>query len=372
MIGEIQLVQYIDESAYKNICEKLSEYETDSHPHSHTFTLNEKGIKRFELFETNLKNKIHTYIVQSVLDYQKFDCKYNEFPILLYQRYYELFGDEIMSDFPDYENIACDYMELFGTAEVRNVDTLFKKLLEKNCKPEQLDRSRWNEVEPTYSKVKFCMAKEDKKNVSYLMCIHGRMLKSRVKEKGLHLYNGVLPSVLINENMVYDITAWQLHIYGLDKNLYKPSDITIDLAGDNLQAVNEFISLAEHRNLKPEIKYNSLNREWKCVFSTVKPNHSILTLDTSRDLLKIKSCLFNIDEYYNEFDNVSENIKNQIINNGWNCGNCHDSCRGGVSAKSLGVADLKCIGGAFTFENLTLSDWRQVIDLTERELEYRK
>lgn len=372
MIGEIQLVQYINESVYNTICEKLSTYNAEHHTHSHTFTVNNNGIKRFEMFEVDIKKPVHTYIIQSVLDFIGFNCDYANFETVLYQRYAELFGDEVMENFPKYDEISCDYMELFGTVEVRNVDTLFKKLLEKKCIPAQLDRNRWNEVESTHSKVKFCMAKDDKTHISYVMCLHGKMLKSRINDKSFHINNGVKPSVLINAEMINDISVWQLHNYGLDKNLFTPNNIVVDMSGDILQVAEELITLATQLNLKVEIKYNPSQRTWKCVYSNAKPNYTLLTMETGREFLKIKACLFNIDEYYNEFDNVSNNIIDQIKSNGWDCNNCHDSCRGGVSVTALGIAEKKCIGGAFTFENLTLDEWRQIIKMIEREWNYRK
>lgn len=372
MIGEIQFVQYINESAYNTIYERLKQYETDHHPHCCTLTLNNNGIKRFEMFELDIKKPVHTYVIQSVIDYSGFNCDYESFPNVLYQRYTELFGDTVMADFPSYDEIICDYMELYGTAEVRSVDTLFKKLLIKKCISAQLDRSIWNEVESSHSKVKFCMEKIDKRHVAYHMCLHGRMLKSRIKDRAFHKPNGVIPSVIINPTMINDIIAWQLHIYELDKNLYKPDDIVDDLSGDTLQAANELINLAERLNLKAEIKYNPSNRSWKCLFTNAKPKYALLTLETSKDYFKAKVCLFNIDEYFTELDNISDNITDQIKSNGWDCNNCHDSCRGGVSIAVLGIKEKKCIGGAFTFEHLSLDEWRQIIEMIEKEWSWRK
>lgn len=359
MIGELHFVQYLTEPTYKIINERLKNYKSENN-------------LRFELFELDIKKPVHTYIMQSILDFSEFNCNYDDFSTVLYNRYTNLFGDEVMVNFPPYDEIACDYMELYGTIEVRNVDTLFKKLLEKRCVPEQLDRNRWNEVESSHSKVKFCMTKEDKNHFSYLICMHGRMLKSRIKDKTSHKYNGVLPSALLNENIINNIIAWQLHIYGLDKNLYKPHDILTDLPCEIFEITNEFLEFAERLNLKYEVKYNPYKRIWKCIYSIPNPKHVLLTLETSVDYFKVKACLFQIDEYFSEFDNLSENITNQIKISGWDCNNCHEVCRGGISITSLGVKEKKCIGGAFIFENLTDDEWRKIMELTEREFNIRK
>lgn len=359
MVGELQLVQYIDESTYKIISEKVENYKIVNH-------------LRFELLELDIKKPVHTYIMQSILDFSEFNCSYDDFPTVLYNLYTDLFGDEVMINFPPYDEIACDYIELYDTIEVRSVDTLFNKLLEKRCVPEQLDRNRWSEVECLPLKAKFCMTKEDKYHFSYLICLHGRMLKSRIKDKTSHKRNGVLLSVLLNDSVINNIIAWQLHLYGLDKNLYKPYDILADIPYGVRQITKEFLEFAEHLNLKYEVKYNPYKRIWKCIYSIPNPKHVLLTLETSTDYFKIKACLFHIDEYFNKFDNLSKNITNQIETNGWDCNNCHEVCRGGISIKSLGVNEEKCIGGAFIFENLTDDEWHQIIKLTETEYNIRK
>jgi hypothetical protein len=147
---------------------------------------------------------------------------------------------------------------------------------------------------------------------------------------------------------------------------------------ENIPAANMFIGLARENNLKAEIKYIkpysidlNINKGYKCVFSKAK--RVIFTLDFSRKHFIVKANLYDIDKYKDNF-NLTENIISQMQNNAWNCawysgGKCSDKCRRGIPITIGGKTEYKCIGGAFTFKDLTGDEWRQVADLIQTELE---
>lgn len=147
---------------------------------------------------------------------------------------------------------------------------------------------------------------------------------------------------------------------------------------ENIPAANMFIDLAKKNNLKAEIKYIkpysvdlNINKGYKCVFSKAK--RVIFTLDFSRRHFSVKANLYDIDKYKENF-NLSENIISQMQNNAWNCawysgGKCSDKCRRGIPLTVNGKTEYKCIGGAFTFKDLTEDEWRQVAGLIQTEIE---
>lgn len=375
MINEIQLVHYLSEPVYTGLLIKLKSAASEHHAHSHNFYYTESAVKELQFYELDLKQPVHIFIMQSVIDFQRLGCGYDDFSRTLYEKYSEFFGSEIMCDFPDYNSICCDYIEYSNVIEVKNSDEIIKRLLSGRCVPEQLDRTRWIEFKKPQSVIKFCMAKTDGTHIETLACAHGMALKSRIKEKEYHKYNGILPFKLINYAAERDILAWLLHMYAVDEKSedvkYTPKDMISVLSGENFTIAGEFISLAECLCLKPAVRYAAGHKTWKCVYTVTKPKRTVFTIECAAGKLNIKACLFNIGSYLSGFPDISENIKLQLSSS-WNCSLCNTHCRGGVPLTLNGITENKCIGGAFSFSKLNTGEWRMIINLIKKEMNISK
>lgn len=139
-----------------------------------------------------------------------------------------------------------------------------------------------------------------------------------------------------------------------------------------------FIGLAKEAGLKVEIKYKkpnvidlNINKGYKCVFT--KSKRILFTLDFSRSHFSVKANLYQIDKYKDNMD-LTDDILSQMQDGAWDCawykgGTCSDTCRRGIPLTLNGKTEYKCIGGAFTFRNLTDNEWRQVAALIKTEAE---
>jgi hypothetical protein len=371
MIKQIQLVHYLSETTFKNLCKQLDSPAAKHYPYSHTFYYIDSPVSELQFFEVDLKQPIHIFIMESVIDFPGFGCDYTGFPAALYKKYNELFGGEIMRDFPEYNDICCDYIEYTDIIEVKNSDKTLERLLSDRCVPEQLDRARWSEFKKPQSTIKFCIAKKDDTHIETLACAHGMALKSRIKDKEFHKFNGILPSRIINLAAEKEIMAWLMHMYNvIDKAevIYTPVDMVSVLSGDNLKIANEFIALAENMKLKAAVRYAAGHKTWKCVYTSPKPKRTVFTIESAAEKLNIKACLFNIDRYLAGFPDISEKIIYQLKNNAWNCSRCNPNCRGGAALTIDGITESKCIGGAFNFNNLSIVEWHSIIELIKKEV----
>jgi hypothetical protein len=155
-------------------------------------------------------------------------------------------------------------------------------------------------------------------------------------------------------------------------------NVAIYAPDSNITTAKKFISLAKMHNLKAEIKYIkpyaidlNINKGYKCVFTKAK--RVIFTLEFSRNSFSVKANLYDIDKYKDSIS-LSNNIILEMQNCAWDCawykgGTCSDKCRRGIPLTLNGKTEYKCIGGAFTFRNLTDDEWLQVAELIERELD---
>ncbi|NLO47196.1 MAG: hypothetical protein GX111_02570 [Clostridiales bacterium] len=158
-------------------------------------------------------------------------------------------------------------------------------------------------------------------------------------------------------------------------------DISAFAPDDSIFIADMFIDIAMKTNLKAEIKNTkpgvidlNINKGYKCVFSKAK--RVIFTIELSRKHFSVKANLYDIDKYKDGFD-LSENIISQMKNGAWDCawfkgGTCSNKCRRGIPLTLNGKTEHKCIGGAFTFRNLTDDEWRQVAELIGIEMKYRQ
>lgn len=145
---------------------------------------------------------------------------------------------------------------------------------------------------------------------------------------------------------------------------------------ENTGTVDMFIELASRLGLKSEVKYSSpwaiepnIRKSYKCVFT--KNKRVIFTLDFSKKHFSVKANLYGIDKYKDGIG-LSQNIINQVQSNAWDCawyngGKCNDKCRRGIPITINDNTEYKCIGGAFTFNNLTCHEWEQIAMLITQE-----
>lgn len=157
-------------------------------------------------------------------------------------------------------------------------------------------------------------------------------------------------------------------------------NVAVYASAEDINNVNMFINLAKSLDLKGQINYAKPNvielnagKSYKCVFTSKVPKRVIFTLSFSNKHFSLKANLYDIDKYKDCFE-LTDNIFSQMRSNAWDCawyngGTCSDKCRRGVPLTLNGKPEYKCIGGAFTFNGLTDSEWQQVAELIKIETE---
>ncbi|MCL2774623.1 MAG: hypothetical protein FWD71_14950 [Oscillospiraceae bacterium] len=197
------------------------------------------------------------------------------------------------------------------------------------------------------------------------------MLKKKCSDPEKIRVNGVEPEYVLDpETEELFISQWKVKIMStnrFNKSIYTPEDIKKVLSDKYNTVASEFIALAEKYDLKNDVKYTPAKKLWKCVYTLKKSKRVIFTVFASPEELRLKANLFNIDKYLSVYT-LTDTIKHQLLNNCWDCGDCHGNCRKGVRFKLDGQSYYKCIGGAFTFINLDAADFRKIVELTELEL----
>ena len=169
MIANIGLLHYISENTYKKICDKL-ELNSNTRIAKYNFiTYHDSAITKIQLYNIKYKAFGHIWFMHIDVNFPYFGCSYDEFPTKLYEAYNELFGPDIMSDFPAYDSLNCDYIEYTDVIEVDNADNVIHHLENSKCVPEQLHRELWDKYKKPHGTIEFCLDKED---TSSLTCTH--------------------------------------------------------------------------------------------------------------------------------------------------------------------------------------------------------
>lgn len=159
MIAKIELLHYLDEKTYKDICHKLQLDDSDEKIKDNCVLSNGSKVYKIHLFNIKYKAFGHIWFMAVHADFTKFDCDYKDFETELYTYYTDIFGEEVVSRLPKYDDINCNYIEYSTEVEVASSDTTIEKLGVK-CTPEQLDKNLWDKYKKPHGTVATCFNKK--------------------------------------------------------------------------------------------------------------------------------------------------------------------------------------------------------------------
>lgn len=196
MIGEIRLLHYLKEDTYTKVCKKFNRLHDI--PFTDMVDIDNSPIAQIHLFNLQYKGLGHIWFMRVFTDFRGFNCGYEAFESTLYQAYDELFGAGIMSDFPAYGAINCDYIEYGAIAEVDDADAAIKKLRSTKLAPEQLDMDLWDNFKKASSTVAFLLCKEDDTHIRLLTKCHGTAMKRLIKDEQHHRATGISLPIAVN------------------------------------------------------------------------------------------------------------------------------------------------------------------------------
>ncbi|MCL1793441.1 MAG: hypothetical protein FWG34_06200 [Oscillospiraceae bacterium] len=372
MVTKMTLAHFLNKEAFETIRERLIKPSKNEKNKNLTYTSCCEPITEISLRETDKTKPVHAYVMQVTLDCTKKEAE-TDFWDWVAALYQEKFSIKNIKDFPEYEKFVCDYAEYEMRLPVDNPDKALAKITSKGrWLPEQLDKEMWDSHKQKFGQYNFYFSKDGKSNFLVRACCDGSLLKKKCADPGKIRANGVDPDYVLDpETEELYMSAWKVRAMSanrVNKAVYAPEEIKKVLANGYRTVASEFIDLAKKRELKPDVQYTPAKKAWKCAYSDKKAKRVIFTVFASPGELKIKANLFAIDKYLKNH-NLSGAIKSQLLNNCWNCGECTgNNCRRGVKFSMDGQSHYKCIGGAFTFINLEIADFRKIIELTESEL----
>jgi len=213
MIESIKLLHYLNESTYKKICLKFGlNYQKTK---DNFICFEARKIYRIDMFNISYEQFGHVWFMDLHINFPKFDCPYDKFEQELRESCYELFGEEIMADFPAYDKIACGFIEFSNLLKVENADETLNRLRGGKCVREQLERPLWSEYKKPHGTIEFCLCKENATCLFALARCHGTALKKRIKDSSFHGPVGIVPSKIINEDTEKEIMTWLYKNYGV-------------------------------------------------------------------------------------------------------------------------------------------------------------
>ena len=213
MIKNMNLLHYLSEETYKNICNTLA---LDSSKGS-CVSYPKKAISLIEHFNISYKQFGHIWFLSVHINFLKTKCEYNDFNVWLFEQYKEIFGKKIMEKFPKYEQIICNYVEYYNILKVDNVDLIVKNVKEFGCPSVELDLdiSDLKHSKKPHGKIEFCISKKDGRHIETLAHCFGTALKKRIKDKSYHGPVGIKVDKIVNKHTEIEIVNWSLKKYKL-------------------------------------------------------------------------------------------------------------------------------------------------------------
>lgn len=209
MINKFSLLHYLSEETYKNICRKLGLDDSARKVKDNYISYSDRLICRVHPFNILYNQFGHIWFLSVDIDFQKYHHAYENFGHELFKEYAKLFGNDVMSDFPAFENIYCGYIEYFDVITVCNTDNAIRGMAASGCPPEQLDENRWAEYKKPHGTIEFCVSKVDDTHIKTLARCHGTALQKRIKDKSLHHAGaGISAAKMVSEEIESEIMNW--------------------------------------------------------------------------------------------------------------------------------------------------------------------
>lgn len=213
MIRSINLLHYLSEQTYKKICKKFLLDDSECRTGDNSIAFGTEKVKRLNLFNIDYKQFGHIWFMSADIDFESFACRYDEFHEKLFEHYNILFGGDIMSDFPRYDEICCGYIEYSSVIKAENPTETLEKINAKFI-PEQTDKSLWHLYKKPHGTIEFLVhANED--SIETLARCHGTALKKRITDENLHITVGLKPSAAVCLETENEIMRWICKKYGM-------------------------------------------------------------------------------------------------------------------------------------------------------------
>ena len=220
MIGNLKLLHYLSNDTYKNICRILNLDDGDSKTKDNYVSYPEKAILRIHPFNILYKQFGQIWFLNVFIDFPKFQCEYTDFSRRLFEQYKEMFGKDIMKDFPVFEQIICEYVEFRNIFEVSNADSVVKNARKLGSLPVYPVPDIFNLTNANipHGKIEFCISKQDGKHIETSAHCFGTALKKRIKDKSFHGPVGIKASKIVNRQTEEEIVNWLLVKYEINVN----------------------------------------------------------------------------------------------------------------------------------------------------------
>lgn len=207
MIQRVGFLHYLSEGTYREICRMLGLDAEDRRGLDNYVTYENDRITKVQLFNLVYQDFGHVWFMHVDVNFSRFECTYEAFPAKLYEAYRALFGEDVVSGFPAYDGLNCDYVEYYTLFPVDDASACLSELQERYPR-EQTEKALWDHFKKPHATIAFCMARLDDTHMETLARCHGSALKKRVKDKALHRVTGVTPSIAVNAETEKEITDW--------------------------------------------------------------------------------------------------------------------------------------------------------------------
>jgi hypothetical protein len=217
MIKNIGLLHYLSSDTYKKICNVLNVDVSDHKTKENYVAYKNKPIFHINPFNIVYKQFGHIWFLHIYIDFPKLKCNYTDFKDKLFEQYKELFGNNIMNDFPAFDQIICDYVEFYNILKIVGNENIEENIKILECPPVQLnlDLSDLTNNNKPHGVIELSISKKDNKNMETLVRCFGTGLKKRIKDKSLHGPVGIKISKIVNKQTEAEIVNWVLKRHNL-------------------------------------------------------------------------------------------------------------------------------------------------------------
>ena len=144
--------------------------------------------------------------------------------------------------------------------------------------------------------------------------------------------------------------------------------ILTKLKGDNRDIAKMFYEFIKPF-AKCEIK-GAIGWYWTPTFTLKSTKRVIMSIKLTPEGHDIKLNLANIGKHTDILADFPPQMLDEIVNGGWECGNCSPKCGRAFAFDFAGVSYRKCCCGSFLFAEPSKNDSALLLGLLKRELEF--
>lgn len=345
-------------------------------------------------FVISLKTQPDTNVcqIEIIIDYLYFNCKYELFASMLYKKYHEVFGDDIVSEIPSFDECVCTYVEYTTFVKAKNAKQSIEDL-SIICKREYLNRKLWNAVDVHENEIVFLLHQKNSYHLQALAkCYSSALVKldqtitGDTKAVSANYVLSLDTERSVFEKMINDcffpagLLDCKISDALLKKAVYVApieNDKTVDeiiaaLPRNEYRKASLFLNAGERINLITKTRYSSAGHCWKCSWhlkKSGKPPRALFMIDFHREHFVIKANLSHLGNYVDFMEKMPDTVT-QAICKGYDCKRCNMNCGGGWSFTFRNKQYSKCVGLNYVFKNLSEDDCGLLASLILKESEY--